>query len=305
MHKNRCFYFECRCKCGNTTIVRSSSLKNGLTKSCGRCKEVRPGEKFGSLKVIKKSDKKNKSGNFYFECQCECGNTTLALSRDLRKGSRKSCGRCKELRPGEKFGLLTVIKKSDKQSKSGNYYLECRCECGNITLVRDSNLRSGMTKSCGCLGSSSGEFEIYNFLDANFIHYIREKMIEELVTSKCGHPRFDFELFDKYGNNFFLEFHGEQHYWPIENSEFGAMQREETDSRKIKYCKENNESLHIINCFEDIKSSLTQILYYREMLTPKRLERNKPVYKIKRTLFTDKNGHLSIFSDKEDNRVAA
>ena len=149
------------------------------------------------------------------------------------------------------------------------------------------------------------KYDIYKFLDANFVSYIREKKIEKLIASGGGHPRFDFELFDKYGNSFFLEYHGEQHYWPINNSEFGAMQREETDLMKIKYCEDNNESLHIINCFEDIKSSLTQILYYRDMLTPKRLERNKPVYKIKRTLFTDKNGHLSIFSTKEDNRVAA
>ena len=162
-----------------------------------------------------------------------------------------------------------------------------------------------MTKSCGCLGSSSGEFEIYNFLDANFISYTREREIKELTTSNGGHPRFDFEIFDKYGASFFLEFHGEQHYWPIKNSDFGKNQREETDPMKVKYCEDNNESLHVINEFEDVDSSLTRILYYREMLTPKRLERNKAVYKLKRTLFTDKNGHLSIFSDREELRAAA
>lgn len=298
-------YFECLCECGNTTFVLSSHLRSGAIKSCSKCKDPRPGEKFGLLIVIKKSNKKDKHGNRYSECRCECGNTTTVINSKLRSGTIKSCGRCKESRPGEKFGLLTVIKKSDKKAKCGHYYFECRCECGNTILALSSNLKNGSTKSCGCLGSSSGEYYICNFLDANFIYYIREKKIEELITSNGGHPRFDFELFDKYGNSFFLEFHGRQHYWPINNSEFGAMQREETDPMKIKYCEENNESLHVINEFEDVDSSLTRILYYREMLTPKRLERNKPIYKIKRTLFVDKDGHLSIFSAREDIQAAA
>ena len=33
----------------------------------------------------------------------------------------------------------------------GNIVYECRCQCGNITHVRGSLLRSGNTKSCGCL----------------------------------------------------------------------------------------------------------------------------------------------------------
>ena len=175
-----------------------------------------------------------------------------------------------------------------------------------MTLVLSEDLKRGLTKSCGCLGRSSGEFEIYNFLDANFIHYTREKKIEELVASGGGHPRFDFEIFDKYGDSFFLEFHGEQHYWEIERyPEFGELQRKETDPMKIQYCEENDCSLHVINQFEDVESSLARILYYREILTPERLERNKAVYKITRTLFTDKNGHLSIFSDRENVRAAA
>lgn len=297
--------YLCECKCGNRKIIIKSSLVHGRTKSCGKCNEIKPGAKFGLLTVIKKSDKKDKKYRYFFECRCECGNIIFVRGDSLKNGLSESCGRCKEPKPGDKFGLLTVIKKSDKKDRTKNHYFECRCECGNIILTRSFNLREGSTKSCGCLGSSSGEFEIYNFLDANFISYTREREIIELVTSKGGHPRFDFEIFDKYGDSFFLEFHGGQHYWPIKNSEFGKLQREETDPMKIQYCEENGRSLHVINEFEDVESSLTRILYYREMLTPERLERNKTVYKLKRTLFTDKNGHLSIFSDREEFRAAA
>lgn len=33
--KNGCMLWKCRCKCGNTTIVTSSNLNSGNTKSCG------------------------------------------------------------------------------------------------------------------------------------------------------------------------------------------------------------------------------------------------------------------------------
>lgn len=47
---------------------------------------------------------------------------------------------------GETFGLLTVIKETDKKG----FWL-CECQCGNTTIVRRSQLISGKTKSCGCL----------------------------------------------------------------------------------------------------------------------------------------------------------
>lgn len=52
---------------------------------------------------------------------------------------------------GEKFGRLTVIKKDiNKQNRA--YWL-CKCDCGNPNLVsiKESNLKRGITKSCGCI----------------------------------------------------------------------------------------------------------------------------------------------------------
>lgn len=49
---------------------------------------------------------------------------------------------------GKKFGRLIVIKlyKTLPTTK-----WECKCNCGNIKIVDCWNLRSGHTKSCGCL----------------------------------------------------------------------------------------------------------------------------------------------------------
>lgn len=52
---------------------------------------------------------------------------------------------------GEKFNKLTVIEESDnKSNKRGKRYL-CQCDCGNQVVVRSDLLKSGNTKSCGCL----------------------------------------------------------------------------------------------------------------------------------------------------------
>lgn len=51
---------------------------------------------------------------------------------------------------GNQHGRLVVIKRADN-SKHGNARWLCHCDCGNITVVRGLELRSGHTKSCGCL----------------------------------------------------------------------------------------------------------------------------------------------------------
>lgn len=51
---------------------------------------------------------------------------------------------------GKVFGRLTVISQCERMGSSIAWL--CRCECGNEKKVRGSDLRSGKTQSCGCLG---------------------------------------------------------------------------------------------------------------------------------------------------------
>jgi len=51
---------------------------------------------------------------------------------------------------GQKFGKSTVIKRVENNSR-GDAMFECFCNCGNYYISRGSHLRSGETKSCGCL----------------------------------------------------------------------------------------------------------------------------------------------------------
>lgn len=51
---------------------------------------------------------------------------------------------------GQKFNNLTAIKYAGQQGRRRTYWL-CRCDCGNITTVSTVHLKSGHTKSCGCM----------------------------------------------------------------------------------------------------------------------------------------------------------
>lgn len=57
-------------------------------------------------------------------------------------------------RVGMRYGRLTVVSFNRKEKKTGGgyvYYWNCKCDCGNETIVGGGNLASGQCKSCGCL----------------------------------------------------------------------------------------------------------------------------------------------------------
>jgi len=51
---------------------------------------------------------------------------------------------------GQRFGRLTVIEEVER-TKGMHVAWLCKCDCGNESIVMGDNLRSGRTKSCGCL----------------------------------------------------------------------------------------------------------------------------------------------------------
>lgn len=51
----------------------------------------------------------------------------------------------------KKFGRLTVVEELQQRNKHGKKVYKCVCDCGNIRNVDGNSLRSGNTKSCGCL----------------------------------------------------------------------------------------------------------------------------------------------------------
>lgn len=111
------------------------------------------GERFGGLTVIRR-DGTTKSGAAAWLCKCDCGQYTTAAGNHLRQGLVKSCGCARKAAhridiTGQKFGMLTAIEPIYGEVTKWR----CLCDCGNETVVRLANLRSGHVISCGCASS--------------------------------------------------------------------------------------------------------------------------------------------------------
>jgi hypothetical protein len=51
---------------------------------------------------------------------------------------------------GSRFGRLLAIEKVGSDKK-GRALWNCKCDCGNVCVKTSEHIRSGNTKSCGCL----------------------------------------------------------------------------------------------------------------------------------------------------------
>lgn len=71
---------------------------------------------------------------------------------------------------GQRFGRLTVIKKSQPYLNPEKGYHNtrwlCQCDCGKETVVFTVNLKGGKTKSCGCLRSELSHNRLQSAYDA-------------------------------------------------------------------------------------------------------------------------------------------
>lgn len=57
---------------------------------------------------------------------------------------------------GQQFGRLTVTSLAKGRGTHGEVNYNCRCECGSEIVRNTNKLRTGRTKSCGCLRHRSG-----------------------------------------------------------------------------------------------------------------------------------------------------
>lgn len=98
---------------------------------------------------------------------------------------------------GKCFGRLTVLHRAlnyiQPNGKSVVMW-ECKCECGNNITVSGSSLKSGNTKSCGCLskdiriknGKQNGK---NNLIDLTGKRFGRLSVIEKSSSDKNGCPK--------------------------------------------------------------------------------------------------------------------
>lgn len=255
--KNGRVAWTCECECGNITDVITNSLTSGNTKSCG-CGSNKPneiGKRYGKLLVISQEETKNHKSQWL--CQCDCGNEIIVSGDNLRQGKTQSCGCLKIIdETGNKYFRLIVI--DFAYIKNNCAYWNCECECGNKIVVAGNHLRSGHTKSCGCM-KSMGEFLINQILSENNINYTTQYTIP---SQNNGCYRFDFAILDENNNPIrFIEFDGEQHYEDKCTPYYGVYEEiHQRDLMKNEYCKNNNIPLIRIPYWERENITLEKLL---------------------------------------------
>jgi len=97
---------------------------------------------------------RSSSGGWKWRCICDCGNTCIVQSINLITGNTRSCGCLKDENrsdmTGRRFGRLTVVSAEHSDSRGNSRWL-CLCDCGKQKIIAGRILKSGGSKSCGCL----------------------------------------------------------------------------------------------------------------------------------------------------------
>ena len=256
--------WRCLCDCGNEKIVRDTDLKSGKVKTCGYQCPLRytisgraideTGKVYGRLTVIKRIPPQKGDKRVFWECKCSCGNYKNVSAKDLRSGKTTSCSCLKSKRASElqfkdetnnRYGKLTVVSLGQKHPKA---IWKCLCDCGKYKKVKGIDLRSGNTKSCGCLLSWPEE-EISKILEEINVIYQRQYSFNDLFSQKGNPLRFDFAILKDNSVIGLIEYNGEQHYKSIDfyGGESGLKKQQERDRFKEEYCKTKNIPLLILN----------------------------------------------------------
>ena len=247
INKGGAYLWDCKCDCGNLCTVIGSRLNNGLTKSCGCLRHENyvcikhdlTGKRFGRLLVINRVPHEYGQRGVFWNCKCDCGNTTVATSSNLMGGSVSSCGCYRDdLKnliigdiAGKKYKMLTAIEPTDKRV-DGSVVWKCRCDCGNIVEISRHNLVEGHRISCGCVkaGTTHGvsKYRIYR--------------IYKGMKNRCYNTRL--EAYSRYGargiklcDEWLLDFMS-FYKWAMDNGYSDELTIDRIDNDR-DYCPEN------------------------------------------------------------------
>lgn len=278
--RKRHVYWKCQCDCGNIIEVSGESLRKQTIADCGCIKQQQQqikeqeknnklnyliGKRFGKLTVKERTNERI-NNSVVWKCQCDCGNYKNVPTHLLTSGHTKSCG-CliREVRwydiTNQRFGKLVALYPNEDLTlqRKRDITWHCKCDCGNECDVASYQLRKGITRSCGCLISTSiGEETIKQILLDNNISFRKEYSPKGL-----NRLRFDFAIFDD--NNQIkrlIEYDGEQHYhahcW---NSDKDSLEQRQTrDKIKNQWALNHNIPLVRIPYWERDNITLDMLL---------------------------------------------
>ena len=107
------------------------------------------GQRFGMLVALRYHGQVR--GRTCWVCRCDCGTERIAVASQLKDGVTWRCGNHKgEDLQGQRFGRVVVVGRGDPDVR-GRARWACACDCGEAATILGSSLKSGRTRSCGCL----------------------------------------------------------------------------------------------------------------------------------------------------------
>ena len=138
---------------------------------------------------------------------------------------------------GKKIGRLTVVARAGTNRQREAMWL-CKCECGNETIIRGSDVRTGHTKSCGCLKLENSK----KMLTKHGKRHTRLYHIWCGMKTRCNNPKdIGYSLYGGRGikvceewSQDFVTFHK----WATENGYTDEMTIDRIDADG-NYCPEN------------------------------------------------------------------
>ena len=147
------------------------------------------GNEYENFRVLRQGNGRTTKGGQYIAtwiCKCVCGKEFEVDGQKIRDGRVYSCGclryanrdRFYENLVGQKYGRLTVVRRlKPEEVETAQYNWLCRCDCGNLVKTSANKLKTGHTRSCGCLKK---EFSIG---DATRTHGMRHTRLYNVYAS--------------------------------------------------------------------------------------------------------------------------
>lgn len=139
-HKRR--FVTCKCDCGNIKDIELRSLEKGWTKSCGclklsKAKEFFIGKRFGKLVVLDFYDihaSPDGTTNYRWRCLCDCGNETIKIGSQLKRGLATNCGCESRKKTGDR-----VRTHGESKERLYKVWIGMKVRCCNINSMAYAN----------------------------------------------------------------------------------------------------------------------------------------------------------------------
>lgn len=309
--------WNCKCNnCGNTKEVLTSSLVSGASKSCG-CRteyahEDLTGKKFNMLTVDSYSHHSN-DGNYYWNCTCDCGNTTIASTKALKSGSKKSCTCLHGIKTAKansnrfladrvypQWFIDELYYEEDKNNldrltTTSFVWFKCEVHGKYLQRIGDHIRLSDGTALCGCpqcsnrvgITGSKAENEIKEFIETVTKDNITK---EKILDLNDGGNKKEIDIYLK-EHNLGIEYNG---------SVYHATEGAVFDNKSMKYHQQKflaakKQGIHLISIFDvDWNTNADKIKMYLKSL----LVDNKKVFARKCEIKSVDRKIANEFTDK-------